>query len=149
MACPAVAFQGENKTVKFAIAGYTLAETFRETQSANLVRGVRDADRARVVVKMLRAEHPTGAQMARLRHEHALLSGLDLPGVVRTLGLVKHGRGEALVLEDLGDRSVESLFRERRPSLAEFLDIAIGMAGRWRHSTAAPSSTRTSSPIIS
>ncbi|HSY40219.1 MAG TPA: protein kinase, partial [Polyangia bacterium] len=115
--------------MKFAIAGYTLTETFRETQSANLVRGVRDADRARVVVKLLRAEHPTGAQMARLRHEHALLSGLDLPGVVRTLGLVKHGRGEALVLEDLGDRSVESLFRERRPSLAEFLDIAIGMAG--------------------
>ena len=115
--------------MKLAIAGYTLAETFRETQSANLVRGVRDADRARVVVKMLRAEHPTGAQMARLRHEHALLSGLDLPGVVRTLGLVKHGRGEALVLEDLGDRSVESLFRERRPSLAEFLDVAIGMAG--------------------
>jgi predicted ATPase/serine phosphatase RsbU (regulator of sigma subunit) len=115
--------------VRPALAGYTLTETIRETQSASLLRGVRDADRARVVVKLLRAEHPTSAQTARLRHEHALLSALDLPTVVRTFGLVKHGRGEALVLEDLGDRSVESLFRERRPSLAEFLEVAIGMAG--------------------
>ena len=115
--------------MNLALAGYTLTATVRETQSATLLRGVRESDGARVVVKLLRAEHPTGAQMARLRHEHALLSGLDLPGVVRTFGLLKHGRGEALVLEDLGDRSVESLFRERRPTLAEFLDVAIGMAG--------------------
>jgi predicted ATPase/serine phosphatase RsbU (regulator of sigma subunit) len=115
--------------VKLALAGYTLGETIRETQSATLLRGVRDADRAPVVVKLLRAEHPTGAQVARLRHEHALLASLDLSNVVRTFGLLKHGRGDALVLEDLGDQSLESLFRQRRPSLTEFLDIAIGMAG--------------------
>jgi len=115
--------------VKLALAGYTLTETVRETSSASLLRGLRDLDRLPVVVKLLRAEHPTGAQIARLRHEHALLSGLDLPSVVRTFGLVKHGRGEALVLEDLGDRSVEALFRQRRPTLVEFLDVAIGMAG--------------------
>jgi predicted ATPase/serine phosphatase RsbU (regulator of sigma subunit) len=115
--------------VKLALAGFTLTETIRETQTASLLRGVRDSDGLPVVVKLLRAEHPTGAQVARLRHEHALLSTLELPSVVRTLGLVKHGRGDALVLEDLGDRSLESLFRERRPSLAEFLEVAIGMAG--------------------
>ena len=60
--------------MKYALAGYTLTDTVRETQSAILLRGTRQADRARVVVKLLRAEHPTGAQIARLRHEHALLS---------------------------------------------------------------------------
>jgi predicted ATPase len=114
--------------VKQALAGYTLTTTVRETQSASLLRGTRDADGTRVVLKLLRAEHPTGAQVARLRHEHALLSSLELPRLVRTFGLVKHGRGEGLVLEDLGDRSVAMLFGDRRPSPAEFLDAAIGMA---------------------
>jgi predicted ATPase/serine phosphatase RsbU (regulator of sigma subunit) len=114
--------------VKYALAGHTLTETMRDTQSATLLRGTRDIDGTHVVVKLLRAEHPTGAQIARLRHEHALLASLELAGVVRTFGLLKHGRGEALVLEDLGDRSVESSFRDRRPSLREFLDVAIGMS---------------------
>ena len=67
--------------------------------------------------------------MARLATSTRVLASLDVPEVVRTFGLVKHGRGVALVLEDLGDRSVESSFRDQRPSLTEFLDIAIDMAG--------------------
>jgi predicted ATPase/serine phosphatase RsbU (regulator of sigma subunit) len=111
-----------------AFAGYTLSGTARETQGANLLRGTRNADGQRVVVKLLRSDHPTTAELARLRHEHAVLSSLDIPEVVRSFGLVSHGHGLALVLEDLGDRSVETAFREARPSLEEFLELAIGMA---------------------
>src|SRR5262245_7767049 len=114
--------------VSNALAGYTLADIVRETQSTSLLRGTRNADGARVVVKLLRAEHPTPAQVARLRHEHALLAGLDVPEVVRTFGLVAHGRGVALVLEDLGKVSLESMFRHERPSLGRFLEVAIRMA---------------------
>jgi predicted ATPase/serine phosphatase RsbU (regulator of sigma subunit) len=92
-----------------------------------LLRGTRDADGKRVIVKLLRADHPSTAQVARLRHEHAILASLDAPEVVRTFGVVKHGRGVALVLEDLGDASLESMFRHERPSLGQFLDIAIRM----------------------
>ena len=78
-----------------ALTGYTLTDTVRETHGACLVRGTRDADGVQVMVKLLRAEHPTAAQVARLRHEHAILASLDEPDVVRTFGLVKHGRGVA------------------------------------------------------
>ena len=115
--------------MRHALAGYVLTDMVRETQGARLLRGTRDADGARVIVKLLRAEHPTAAQVARLRHEHAILASLDMPEVVRTFGLVKHGRGVALVLEDLGDVSLDSLFRSERPALERFLDIAIRMAG--------------------
>ncbi|HXU01126.1 MAG TPA: serine/threonine-protein kinase, partial [Polyangia bacterium] len=101
----------------------------REAQSASLLRGTRNADGARVIVKLLRAEHPSPAQIARIRHEHTVLASLDAPEVVRTLGLAKHGRGVALVLEDLGDVSLESKYRHERPSLEQFLVIAIQMAG--------------------
>jgi predicted ATPase/serine phosphatase RsbU (regulator of sigma subunit)/tRNA A-37 threonylcarbamoyl transferase component Bud32 len=106
-----------------------LTETVREAQSASLLRGTRNADGARVIVKLLRAEHPSPAQIARIRHEHTVLASLDAPEVVRTLGLAKHGRGVALVLEDLGDVSLESKYRHERPSLEQFLVIAIQMAG--------------------
>jgi predicted ATPase/serine phosphatase RsbU (regulator of sigma subunit) len=113
--------------VNHAVTGYTLTQTLRETQSAILLRGTRDLDGTAVIVKLLRAEHPTPTQIARLRHEHAILSSLDLPDVVQTFGLVKHGRGWGLVLEDLGDQSLDSIFRRQRPTLEQFLDIAIRM----------------------
>jgi predicted ATPase/serine phosphatase RsbU (regulator of sigma subunit) len=105
-----------------------LVDTLRETQSATLLRGTRDLDGAPVILKLVRGEHPTAAALARLRHEHAILASLDLPEVVRTHGLVKQGRRLALVLEDLGGLSLESKFRHQRPSLDEFLELAIRMA---------------------
>ena len=112
-----------------ALAGYTLTDTIREAQNASLIRGTRNADGARVIVKLLRAENPSASQVARLRHEHAVLASLEVPEVVHALGLVKHGRSLGLVLEDLGDVSIESMFRHQRPSPERFLDIAIRMAG--------------------
>jgi predicted ATPase/serine phosphatase RsbU (regulator of sigma subunit) len=115
--------------VSHAVAGYTLPDIVREAQGSLLLRGTRDEDGARVIVKLVRGEHPTAAQIARLRHEHALLASLDLPEVVRPLALTPHGRGVALILEDLGDVSLESKFRHERPTIRQFLEIAIRMAG--------------------
>jgi predicted ATPase/serine phosphatase RsbU (regulator of sigma subunit) len=113
--------------VSTTITGYTLADTVRETSSATLIRATRSVDGVPVMIKVLRTEHPTSAQIARLRHEHTMLASIDAPEVVRTLGLVPHGRGVALVLEDLGDISLESMFRHERPALDRFLDLAIRM----------------------
>jgi predicted ATPase len=114
--------------VNTVLPGYTLTDTVRETHGTVLLRGTRNADGARVVVKLLRAEHPTLAQVARLRHEHAVLASVEVPEVVRAIALLKHGRGLALVLEDLGDVSLESMYRQERPSVERFLDVAIRMA---------------------
>jgi predicted ATPase/serine phosphatase RsbU (regulator of sigma subunit) len=114
---------------KLVLPGYTLTDIVREAQGASLLRGTRNGDGVRVIAKLLRVEHPSAAQMARLRHEHAVLASLEVPEVVRTLGLVAHGRGVALVLEDLGDVSLESKYRHERPSLEQFLEMAIRMAG--------------------
>ncbi len=114
--------------MKQALGGYTLTEAVRETQAAVLLRGTRDRDGLPVVVKLLRSEHPSPAQLARLRHEHALLSSLDAPEIVRTFGLVSRGRALGLVLEDLGDLSLDALFRHQRPALDQFLDLSIRMA---------------------
>jgi hypothetical protein len=63
--------------VNTALDGYTLTDTVRETHGISLMRGTRNADGARVVVKLLRVEHPSAAQIARLRHEHAVLASVQ------------------------------------------------------------------------
>src|SRR6185369_9774377 len=110
------------------LPGYTFGSTLIETGATILYRGHRNSDGRAVVAKVLRSEYPTRADLARLRHEHALLRSMDQDEAVRAFDLVKHGNGLVLIMEDVGVRSVRTLIGTRLP-LAELLDIAIAMAG--------------------
>src|SRR5215471_17260226 len=108
---------------------YTLTGKIRETASAVLLRGVRNADRTPVVLKIPRGDHAVHVQIAKLKHEYALLESLKVDGVVRALGLEKMGGGQmALVLEDVGERSLDTVLAGRRPDLRTFLRTAIAIA---------------------
>src|SRR5215471_536897 len=108
---------------------YTLTGKIRETAYAVLLRGVRNADRTPVVLKIPRGEHASRVQIAKLKHEYALLDSLKVQGVVRALGLEKLQGGQvALVLEDVGERSLDTLLGGRRLDLRTFLRTAISIA---------------------
>ncbi|WP_433936451.1 AAA family ATPase [Sorangium cellulosum] len=107
---------------------YTLNAKVRETASSELYRGYRTADGTPVMVKLLRSERPTAIEVGRLRHEHELLTWLDVPEVVRAIGLERHGHGLALVMEDAGDVSVDRLIRSGYLDLLRSLELALGMA---------------------
>jgi predicted ATPase/serine phosphatase RsbU (regulator of sigma subunit) len=107
---------------------YTLARKLRESPEMTLFRGFRNRDRLPVVLKVLSSEYPRPKEIARLKHEHAILRSFDSPRVVRTFGLERLGNGMALVLEDVGERSLDHLVGEARPDLEGFLRTAIAMA---------------------
>ena len=109
------------------LSGYQLQETLHDNPSTMVVRARRLADQARVVVKLVRSEHPSAEQIARIRREDAILTELDIPGVVRPLGVERDGTGLAIVLEDLGDRSLEAWCRERHP-VRDVVELAIQIA---------------------
>jgi serine/threonine protein kinase len=111
-----------------SLDGYTLKSRIRATVRASLFRGYRDADQLPVVVKVLRAEHPSAEELARLRHQHAVLRSLDSPHVARALGLEKYGHGLALVMEDAGERSLETLIQSSEWDLEKSLQIAVALA---------------------
>jgi len=106
---------------------YTLATKLRESPEVTLFRGYRNADRLPVVLKVLSSEYPRPKEIARLKHEHAILRSFDSPRVVRTFGLERLGNGMALVLEDVGERSLDRLVGEARLDLEGFLRTAIAM----------------------
>jgi predicted ATPase/serine phosphatase RsbU (regulator of sigma subunit) len=107
---------------------YTLNTRIRETSYADLYRGRRESDGVPVVVKVLRSERPSPAELARLRHEHAILTSLHLPQVVRAFALEPFGHGLALVLEDAGDVSLDMLIQAGPVPLGRALEIAISIA---------------------
>ncbi|WP_437532937.1 AAA family ATPase [Sorangium sp. So ce726] len=107
---------------------YTLNAKVRETQSSEVYRGYRVIDGASVLVKLLRSERPTALEVGRLRHEYEVLTCLDMPEVVKAIGLERHGHGLALVMEDAGDASVDKLIRSGRLDLLRSLELALAMA---------------------
>jgi hypothetical protein len=69
---------------------------------------------------------------ARLEHEYALRAELDTGWAARPMALTRHNSGMALVLEDPGGEPLDRLLGRPR-SVAEFLQIAIPLAGALRH----------------
>ncbi|WNG59931.1 protein kinase [Archangium gephyra] len=63
-----------------------------------------------------------------LRHEHEMLCGLDVPGVVRPLRLLEVTGDLALVLEDAGPFDLEQRLGQKPLELGSFLELAIQAA---------------------
>jgi predicted ATPase/GAF domain-containing protein/tRNA A-37 threonylcarbamoyl transferase component Bud32 len=112
------------------LPGYSLTDTAFEGSETIVYRGLREADGARVAVKITRNEYPTARELARLRRERDILDAVrTVPGVGRAYALEKQGRGIALVLEDLGPCSLAGVLAARRLSVGEALGVAHAVAG--------------------
>src|SRR5690242_2588523 len=112
------------------LPGYALTDKAFEGAETIVYRGTRQTDGVRVAVKVTRNEYPTARQLARLRRELDILEAVRaVPGVGRAYGLEKLGRGLALVLEDLGPRSLAGMLAARRLSVGEALAIGRSLAG--------------------
>jgi serine/threonine protein kinase len=109
------------------VAGYRVHEQINESQDALVFRGTRSSDRSPVVLKLLRMEHPTPRDIARLRHEYAIMNTLQGEGIARVLGLHKRGNGLALVMEDRGDLPLSELLRSGRLPLGRVLRLATAL----------------------
>jgi predicted ATPase/signal transduction histidine kinase len=109
-------------------ADYTADRLLRQTPATSVYQARRKRDGARVVLKLANGEFPTAVALARLRHEHAILTWLsELPSVVRAPALEKCGNGLALVLEDAGERSVKTLIESGSLGLKQRIELALRM----------------------
>lgn len=107
---------------------YSLDTRIEGDEYGALYRGHSDADRRPILAKVLADEYPSLTDIARLRHEHAVESELDLEGVVTPLGLEAHGHGVVLVLQDPGGVTLSSLLGPGPLELALALRIAASLA---------------------
>ncbi len=106
------------------IPGYEVATVLREGRSTVILRALRSLDRQPVVIKTFRRDHPSLRDIARLRHEHAILTRFDDDGVLRTLDFVVTGSRAALVLEDFAGESLRESIPAGGFPVAAFLELA-------------------------
>ncbi|MEG4576371.1 ATP-binding sensor histidine kinase [Microcoleus sp. N3A4] len=112
----------------FVLPGYHIAQPVQVGIKNAIYRGIREKDRTQVIIKTLNAEFPTIEDITRLRHEYKITQNLHLEGVVRTYNLENVGNSYALIMEDLGGTSLKQLLAAKKPTLKEFLSIALQLA---------------------
>ncbi len=110
-----------------AFPGYAVVEQIDETLHSVVFRAHREDPPGTVIIKALRAEYPTPAEVARLKHEYQIIRGLNVEGIVRVLDVLDAEGGVALVLEDFGGVALKEVIRGGLP-VKRFLELAICLA---------------------
>lgn len=108
--------------------GFTIAAKIRETAEASLYRGFRTSDMRPVLLKSPHPGRLTTTELARLRHEHAILSAIGEATDERALGIEDLGQLVALVMDYPGDLSLDGLVNQAPMDLGGFLRTAVAMA---------------------
>ncbi|KYF74048.1 hypothetical protein BE17_21015 [Sorangium cellulosum] len=108
------------------ICGCEILERLRDGARSTAYRARRRSDGLPLVLKLLNVQHPSQAQIASLRHEHAILTELkDVDRIVRSHGVAEDGGRHALLLEDFGGSSLRALNVAGHLSLDRILTLAI------------------------
>ncbi|MEO1052918.1 MAG: ATP-binding sensor histidine kinase [Bacteroidota bacterium] len=85
-------------------------------------------DGKRVVIKILKREHPAHQQVTQLVNEYNHLKDLDIDGVRKPIEKIKIGNKQALILEYFDGITLKEFIEQRHISLNSFLEIAIRLA---------------------
>ncbi len=111
------------------ISGYQITEQIYESANSLVLRAIRKADKQPVILKVLKEDYPSPAELKRYRQEYDLtryLAGLD--GVVDVYSLEKYQNTLVMCLEDFGGESLKIWLAKRSFSPAELLALAIRAA---------------------
>ncbi|WP_245916130.1 ATP-binding protein [Merismopedia glauca] len=107
------------------IPGYVVLEQLYCSSRTLVYRGMREADRKVVVLKLLRCQSPTFDEIRQFCHQYTIAKHLNLPGIVRPYALEPYRQSYVLVMEDFGGISLRKYAQNRLLTWAEVLAIAI------------------------
>lgn len=111
-----------------SLPGYTLSTVLHDGLSTLILQGYRNADQVPVVAKLSRSDLPRPREVARRRHEYAILKQLDVNGVIKAYALESYSNGLALILEGINAKPLNDLIRAGTLDVKETLRIAIRLA---------------------
>jgi PAS domain S-box-containing protein len=111
--------------------GYSLLEKIEETADFSLIRACREGDDIPVLLKILRAERATRAEVARFKHQYERIAQLASPRLVAVRGVEELAGALIVVLEDFPGRDLARILAarsSRRMPVSEALDLAAALA---------------------
>ncbi|MGK3964686.1 AAA family ATPase [Sorangium sp. So ce118] len=111
--------------------GYTFREKIEETAYFSLIRACRQGEDVPVLLKVLRAESATRAEVARFKHQCERIAQLASPRLVALRGIEELAGALIVVLEDFPGRDLAQILAARpscRMPICEALDLAAALA---------------------
>ncbi len=108
------------------IAGYAITEQLYLGSRTAVYRAVQG--QRRVVIKLLRRDYPSFAELVQFRNQYSIAKDLPIPGIVQPLSLEPIGSGYALVMEDWGGISLSKYLQQQSLELPQILAIACQIA---------------------
>ena len=112
------------------IDGYQISAQIYESPNSLVYRGIQQKDNQRVILKMLKQDYPTPAELTRYKQEYEIVRNLNLEGVVKAYTQKKYQKTLVIILEDFGGKSLKKLLETPGEQLGfadleEFLRMAI------------------------
>jgi predicted ATPase/signal transduction histidine kinase/DNA-binding NarL/FixJ family response regulator len=107
--------------------GYEVLALVSDSETSQVYRGLRVADRQPVMVKIFKSDRHSPAQLRRYQQEYHLLRQQNIPGVPQAYELRTYNKSLAMILEDFGGISLQAWLQQRQQPLSvdEFLPLAI------------------------
>lgn len=75
------------------IGKYILIQQIEETRGSIVYRAKNEGDPDTVIIKALKVEYPSPADIARFRQEYQLIKEITIPGVIQYLDLIDYRHG--------------------------------------------------------
>jgi len=107
------------------VAGCRILDQIYESRNSLVYRGIRESDQQSVILKVLKQDYPTPAEINRYQQEYQITRSLNFGGVVQAYSLEPYQTTLVIIFEDFGGSSLRLLLQKREFTLKEFLSIAI------------------------
>ncbi|MEG5000724.1 AAA family ATPase [Microcoleus sp. B4-D4] len=103
----------------------TILNQIYESANSLVYRGIINQNRQPVILKLLKEDYPTPAELYRYQQEYEITRNLNLDETSKAYELRKHQNTQLILLEDFGGESLKIILKRRTFSVSEFLHIAI------------------------
>jgi predicted ATPase/class 3 adenylate cyclase len=110
------------------LEGYELGDVIHDRPTTQVRRAVRQADGQKVIVKLLTEEYPSERTLAAVELAYTIGRKVACDSVISHLALEKFGNGLAVVTEDFGARSLDTLGPAKHLGIAGRLRIGVAVA---------------------
>ncbi|MGK7949248.1 MAG: AAA family ATPase [Xenococcaceae cyanobacterium] len=107
--------------------GYQILSQIYESFNSEVYRAIRTSDHQPVILKVLKQDYPTVAELTRYKQEYKIISSLTFDGAIAAYGLEPYQRTLVIILEDFGAVSLRKLNQGKSLALSEFLPLAINI----------------------
>ncbi|MBE9161614.1 AAA family ATPase [Tychonema sp. LEGE 06208] len=103
----------------------TIVSQIYESANSLLYRGILKSNQQPLILKLLKEDYPTPAELYRYQQEYEITRRLNLEETIKAYELRKYENTQVMLLEDFGGESLKILLENRTFSVLEFLHLAI------------------------